>query len=165
MNILDIIILITLVPTVIVGLRKGFISQAVSVLVIFVGIWASSLFANTISNWLSTHITANEGTLKIASFAIIFTIVFIVLTILGKWVEKMINLTFLSWVNKGLGVIMSIINYSLIVGVALIAFDYINLAYEIMQDTSIFDESVLCDAIKKIADTAFPYVTKLLHIA
>ena len=66
MNLADIIILITLIPTVIVGIKKGFISQAISMLTIVIGFWASSLFANEIASWLSEHVSADEQILKIA---------------------------------------------------------------------------------------------------
>lgn len=161
MNIIDIIILITLIPTVIVGVKKGFISQAISVLTILVGIWASSLFANPICNWLASHIAADEQILKIAAFAIIFTLVFVLLTILGKLLEKGIQATFISWLNKLLGSVMALINYALIVGVLLIAFDYINKVYGLIP-ASALDNSVLSSIIMDIADAIFPTLTKLL---
>ena len=164
MNLADIIILITLIPTVIVGIKKGFISQAISMLTIVIGFWASSLFANAIASWLSEHVSADEQILKIASFAIIFTIVFVILLILGRIVEKAINATFLAWVNKGLGSVLAIINYALVVGVCLIAFGYINTVYNILPDTSLIDNSVMCNIIKDIADAVFPYVSKMLTI-
>lgn len=164
MNLADIIILITLIPTVIVGIKKGFISQAISMLTIVIGFWASSLFANAIASWLSEHVSADEQILKIASFAIIFTVVFVLLLILGRIVEKAINATFLAWVNKGLGSVLAIINYALVVGVCLIAFGYINTVYNILPDTSLIDNSVMCNIIKDIADAVFPYVSKMLTI-
>lgn len=161
MNILDIIILITLIPTVLVGIKKGFISQAISVLTIFIGFWASSLFADSVSNWLSSHITADAQTLRIASFAIIFTIVFIVLLIVGKILDKHVNMGVISWVNKGLGAVLAVVNYALIVGVCLKVFEYVNIVYNILPDTTIFENSALCKAMVGIADVVFPYIAKL----
>lgn len=164
MNILDIILLITLIPAVIVGIKKGFISQAISVLTIIIGFWASSLFAGPITEWLASNINADVQILKLASFAIIFTIVFVILAILGKIIEKQVNKTFLSWVNMGLGSVLAVINYCLIVGVCLIAFDYINMVYNILPDTSIIDDSVMCKIVKSVANGVFPYVTQLLTL-
>ena len=162
MNILDIIILITLIPAVIVGVKKGFISQTISILTIIIGIWASSIFAVPITKWLTSNISADAQILKLASFAIIFTLIFVSLTIFGKIIEKQITATFLSGINKGLGGTLGALNYCLIVGVCLIAFDYINRIYNILPDTSVIDDSTMCKIVKNIADVIFPYIAKLL---
>ena len=60
MNILDAIILICLIPALIQGLRKGFISQAISIVSVVVGIWASARFANLVADWVAQYITASE---------------------------------------------------------------------------------------------------------
>ena len=161
MNILDIMILITLIPTVLVGIKKGFISQAISVLTILIGFWASSIFADSVSGWLANHITADQQTLKIASFVIIFTVVFVVLLIVGKILEKNIAVGVMAWVNKGLGAVLAVVNYALIVGVCLKVFEYVNIVYNILPDTTIFENSALCKTMVGIADGIFPYIAKL----
>ena len=85
MNILDIIILICLVPSIIQGLRKGFISQAISIVSIVAGVWASANFANLVSDWLAQYLEAPEQVLRIVSFAVIMIVVFIILGLM-VWV-------------------------------------------------------------------------------
>ena len=71
MNILDIIILICLIPAAIHGLRKGFISQVISIISLVLGVWASARFAEITSKWIAQYITASEQILRIVSFALI----------------------------------------------------------------------------------------------
>ena len=87
MNILDIIILICLVPSLIQGLRKGFISQAISIISLVAGIWASAKFADLVGGWLAQYITASEQVLKLVSFALVMVVVFILLGLIGKLLD------------------------------------------------------------------------------
>ena len=109
MNILDIIILICLIPSLVQGLRKGFISQANAIISIIAGVWASAKFADVLGVQLAEYITASEQVLKIISFAIILIVTFIILGLLAKMLEGLLNLVTLGWVNKLLGGVFAII--------------------------------------------------------
>ena len=67
MNILDIIILICLIPAIIQGIRKGFISQAISIASIILGIWLSSQFANVVGEWIAQYISVSTKPSNAAS--------------------------------------------------------------------------------------------------
>ena len=84
MNILDIILLICFIPAVIQGLRKGFIAQAISIISIILGVWASARFANIVSAWIGQYITASEQVLKVVAFTLILILVFLILAAIGK---------------------------------------------------------------------------------
>ena len=79
MNIIDIILLICFIPAVIQGIRKGFISQVISIVSLVFGIWMSARFASVVSTWLAQWITASGQVLEIVAFALIMVIVFLVL--------------------------------------------------------------------------------------
>ena len=95
MNILDAIILLCLIPAVIQGLRKGFISQVISILSIVVGVWAAARFTKIVTDWISQYITASEQIIGIVAFALILIGVFLVLGIVGKLLESILKLTLL----------------------------------------------------------------------
>ena len=126
MNILDIILLICFVPAIIQGIRKGFIAQAISIISIIVGIWASSRFANVVSTWVGQYITASEQVLKIVAFGLILAAVFLALAAIGKLIEGMFKLVMLGWLNKLLGVVFALLKTALIVGLLIIAFTSLN---------------------------------------
>ena len=71
MNILDIILLICFIPAVVQGIRKGFISQVISIVSLILGIWLSARFASAVSGWLGQWITASGQVLEIVAFALI----------------------------------------------------------------------------------------------
>ena len=161
MNILDAIILICLIPAIFQGLRKGFISQAISIISLIVGIWASARFADIVTEWVSQYITASEQVMKIVVFVIILAVVFIALGLIGRLLEKILNFAFLGWINKLAGVAFSLMKAFLILGLIAIAFNSINTTLELVKPETISD-SVLYQPLKNAADTIFPYIRKML---
>ena len=163
MNILDIIILICLVPSIIQGLRKGFISQAISIVSIVAGVWASANFANLVSDWLAQYLEAPEQVLRIVSFAVIMIVVFIILGLIGKLLHGIIQLVMLGWVNRLLGAAFAFAKAILILGVLILVFNSINANFNLV-DAKVLEESVLYPIIKNISDTVFPYLKSILTL-
>lgn len=163
MNILDIIILICLVPSIIQGLRKGFISQAISIVSIVAGVWASANFANLVSDWLAQYLEAPEQVLRIVSFAIIMIVVFIILGLIGKLLHGIIQLVMLGWVNRLLGAAFAFAKAILILGVLILVFNSINANFNLV-DAKVLEESVLYPIIKDISDIVFPYLKSILTL-
>lgn len=163
MNILDIIILICLVPSIIQGLRKGFISQAISIVSIVAGVWASANFANLVSDWLAQYLEAPEQVLRIVSFAIIMIVVFIILGLIGKLLHGIIQLVMLGWVNRLLGAAFAFAKAILILGVLILIFNSINANFNLV-DAKVLEESVLYPIIKDISDIVFPYLKSILTL-
>ena len=163
MNILDIILLICFVPALIQGIRKGFIAQAISIISIVAGIWASARFADVVSAWVAQYITASEQVMKVVAFALILIVVFIVLGLVGRLLEGLFNLVLLGWVNKLLGVVFALLKTALIIGLLIIVFTSINDNFHFVQE-SVLNESVLYPHLKKIAFEVFPYVKDMLAL-
>lgn len=163
MNILDIILLVCFVPAIFQGIRKGFIAQAVSIISIVLGIWASARFANIVSSWIAQYITASEQVLKVVAFALILVLVFLVLAAFGKMLEGMFKLVMLGWLNKLLGVIFALLKTGLIVGLVIIAFSSLNDNFRFVQE-SVLNESVLYPPLKKLAFEVFPYLKDMLTL-
>lgn len=163
MNILDIILLVCFVPAIFQGIRKGFIAQAVSIISIVAGIWASARFANVVSGWISRYITASEQVLRLVAFAIILVMVFLALAALGKILEGVFKLVMLGWLNKLLGVVFALLKTGLIVGLLIMAFSTLNDNFKFVQE-SVLNESLLYPPLKKLAFEVFPYLKDMLTL-
>ena len=163
MNILDIILLLCFVPAIFQGIRKGFIAQAVSIISIILGIWASAHFADVVSGWIAQCITASEQVLRLVAFALILVLVFLVLAALGKMLEGVIKLVMLGWLNKLLGVVFALLKTGLIVGLVIMAFSSLNENFKFVQE-SVLNESVLYPPLKKLAFEVFPYLKDMLTL-
>ena len=163
MNILDAIILIALIPAIIQGLRKGFISQAISIISIVAGIWASARFANIVTEWVSQYITASEQVLKIIAFALILVVVFIVLGLLGRLLESILKIVMLGWINKLLGLLFSLLKAVLIIGLIILAFSSLNSSIGLVKP-EVIGSSALYEPVKDIAEAIFPYIKNMLTL-
>lgn len=163
MNIIDAIILICLVPALIMGLMKGFISQAVSIVSLIVGIWASARFADIVTAWISQYTTASEPILKIVAFALILIVVFLALGLLGRLLEKILNFAFLGWVNRLLGVVFSMLKALLIIGLVILLISSLNDNLGLIKPETI-SGSALYQPIKDMADTIFPFIKNMLTL-
>jgi membrane protein required for colicin V production len=163
MNILDIILLICFVPAIFQGIRKGFIAQAVSIISIILGIWASARFANVVSDWIAQYITASEQVLRLVAFALILVLVFLILAAIGKMLEGVIKLVMLGWLNKLLGVVFALLKTGLIVGLVIMAFSSLNDSFKFVQE-SVLNESIMYPPLKKLAFEVFPHLKDMLTL-
>ena len=161
MSIVDIILLICFVPALISGIRKGFISQVISIVSLIGGVWVSYEFSEPVGAWLSQYIETTENVLKLISFIIIMIAVFAGLALVGKLLEGIINFVMLGWVNKLLGVIFALLKTGLIVGLAIMLFCSQNNSLHLVSD-EVLAESVLFTPLKNAAYTVFPYLKSLI---
>jgi len=161
MNIIDAIILICLIPAIFQGFRKGFISQAISIVSIILGIWASARFADMVTDWVAQYITASEQILKIVAFAIILIAVFFALGLLGKLLEKILDFVLLGWVNKLLGTIFSLLKAFLILGLVALTLNSICASLNYFLPEA-FTTSTLYPVISESAEKIFPYIKDML---
>lgn len=163
MNILDIILLICFIPALVQGIRKGFIAQAISIISIIVGIWASARFADVVAAWVAQYITASEQVMKVMAFALILIVVFFLLGLLGKALEGIFNFVLLGWLNKLLGVVFALLKTALIVGLVIMAFSSLNDTFHLVKE-EVLNESVLYPPLKKVAFDVFPYIKDMLNL-
>lgn len=161
MSIVDIILLICFVPALISGIRKGFISQVISIISLIGGVWLSYEFSEPVGAWLSQYIETTENVLKLISFIIIMIAVFIGLALVGKLLEGIINFVMLGWVNKLLGVVFALLKTGLIVGLVIMLFCSLNNSLHLVSD-EVLAESVLFTPLKNAAYTVFPYLKSLI---
>ena len=161
MNIIDIILLICFIPAVVQGIRKGFISQVISIISLVLGIWMSARFASLVSTWIAQWITASGQVLEIVAFALILVVVFLVLGALGKLLEAAIKLIMLGWLNKLLGVVFALLKTGLIVGLVIMAFSSLNATFNLVKP-EILSQSVLYTPLKDIANDVFPYLRDMI---
>lgn len=155
--------MVCFVPAIFQGIRKGFIAQAVSIISIILGIWASARFANIVSDWIAQYITASEQVLRLVAFALILVLVFLILAAIGKMLEGVIKLVMLGWLNKLLGVVFALLKTGLIVGLVIMAFSSLNDSFKFVQE-SVLNESIMYPPLKKLAFEVFPYLKDMLTL-
>ena len=161
MSIIDIILLICFVPAVINGIRKGFISQVISIVSIIAGVWVSYEFSTIVAEWIGQYIQASENVLHLVAFALIMVGVFLLLALLARLIEKLVNFVMLGWLNKLLGVAFALIKSGLIIGLVIMAFNSLNNNFHLVNEQLLAD-STLYTPLKDIAYTVFPYLKSMI---
>lgn len=161
MNTIDIILLLFLIPALISGIKKGLISQIISLIAIVLGVWLSYRFAGPVGEWVESWLAASPAGIRIVTFLIIFIAVGIGLMLLGKLLEGVLKLAMLGWLNRFLGVAFAIFKYLIVAGVMIAAFDGLNAKAELVSDETLA-ASHLYSLVKNAALLVFPYLKHLV---
>ena len=116
MGTIDIVILACFLPAVVMGLKNGFVRQLVALAVVVLGIWLSVRFSDTVGAWLTARFEIEPFWIKAISFIGIFIVTALILNLLGKLLEKVLDIAMLGWLNRLLGLVLSLATAALIIG-------------------------------------------------
>lgn len=161
MNILDIILMLCFIPSIIAGLKKGFVSQVISITAFIVGAWLSFHFAYTTGEWLSNYVQTDIEILRLVAFGLIMIVTYLIFSIIGKYIKKAIRVTMLDWLDAFLGIFLSMLKVALFIGAIIIIFDALN-EREMFFNSPLMEESLLYGHIKDFTYIIFPYIEKLV---
>ena len=140
---------------------KGFIEQAVALVSLILGAWLAFKFSTVVSGWLQPYFEVSETVLNVISFAVIMVAVVLVLFVLSKILTGVTKLVMLGWLDRLLGLVFALLKAGLLIGIAIILFDTLNVKFEFVEE-KVLDESVLYAPIRDIAYVIFPYLKELL---
>jgi membrane protein required for colicin V production len=123
MNYVDMFIAVLLVYAVFRGITRGFVLQFASLVALIAGIYLALKFSGFTAHFLIKYWAFDYEYLYMVSLAITFVIVFILIHILGNMLDKVVEISQLSVMNKLAGAIFNICKVMLIVGVLLLYID------------------------------------------
>jgi membrane protein required for colicin V production len=109
MNILDIIFIIPIIWFAYRGFSKGLIIGITTLVALILGIYLSIRFSGVVAGFLMSNFDWDEKYIPIISFAITFVGVIIVIYLLGKILEKFIDMIALGFLNKLFGGVFGIV--------------------------------------------------------
>jgi len=161
MGTFDIIILVCFLPAIYLGIKNGLVKQLISLCVIFFGIKLSLQFSEPVAAWLIEHFEMKEFVGKLISFIVIFLVVCIVFSLIGKIIEKIIQITLLGWLDKLLGIVLSIAVFALAISVLIYLFDLVNSNLQLVEQAKIA-ESKFYPHLLNLAKEAFPRIKEIL---
>lgn len=162
MGIVDIVILCCFLPALYFGAKNGLVKQLVALAVIFFGIRLSLRFSVPVSNWVLEHVEMSEFWAKAVSFILIFFVVAIVLSLLGRIIEKIIKISLLGWLNKLLGIVMTFCLFALVISVLAYFVDSANNLLEFIPKEKL-EESRFYPMLLNLAQEVFPRFKELFQ--
>ena len=118
MNYLDIIFIVPLIWAGFRGFKKGLIIEVSTLLAFGLGIWGGIHFSNFIAELLSDSIESKY--VPLVSFSITFILIVATVFVLGRMIEKAVNLVQLKLVNKVTGAAFGVAKIVLVMSVLLV---------------------------------------------
>ena len=97
---LDIVLGVALAWAMFNGFRKGLIIKVASIVALVAGVYAGFHFSSLAGEWLSEQFEWSANTLAVGAFVATFLGVVLGVHLLAKLLEKVVDLTALSLVNK-----------------------------------------------------------------
>ena len=162
MNALDIVLLLLFIPGIIRGITKGFLEQAISLVGIIISAWIASTLYPVVSQLLGSFIGASETVLNIIAFVLLLIIVLVALLLLSKLLTKIVEKATLGWLNRILGIVLSLFVTALTLGLLASMFDALNERFQIITESQILSNSVMYSLLKDFADLVFPFLKDML---
>lgn len=142
MGALDIILLVCFIPAVVVGLKKGLISQLFALAALVIGAVLAVRYSPELATWLGPRLKSSEQVTKIASFALLFVGGTLLLKLIGWAVTKFFNLMSLGALNRILGLVFALAKTALLLGLAIYIIEGLNARWDIINQQTLNDSQV-----------------------
>lgn len=161
MNILDIIIIICFIPILITGYKKGFINQALSIIVLIAGVWTAYAFGDIAGEWFAPVMEGKcenpQAMANLAGFSATLVVACIILALVGKLIEKICHWVIPEFIDKVLGIAISAVNGLVLLCTLYLIFNILNKTYLFtdMKD-AIFTDSLFLPIIESATNTILP---------
>lgn len=155
MNYTDVLILIPLIYAGWKGFKHGLIIEVFTLLALVVGLYAGIHFSDYIAKILKTTFGWNSSYVPVVSFTITFLAVGAMVYFAGKAIEKVVKLTGLTPLNKGFGVLFSILKMIYYISVIIVLIE----SYDEKSNffpTETKEQSILYKPVKKVSSTTIP---------
>ena len=120
MNYIDILILIPLLYAGWKGFKHGLIIEVFTLLALVVGLYAGIHFSDYIAGVLKNSLSWRSKYVPVVAFTITFLGVGAMVYFAGKAIEKVVKITGLTPINKGLGIFFSILKMLYFISVILV---------------------------------------------
>ena len=116
---IDTIAFIFLLIAVYKGLKNGLIVAVFSFIAFIVGIAAALTFSSAVAGWLETSFQISHRLLPFIAFLLVFLIVIFIIRLGARFLQKLVELAWLGWVNKIGGILFYLLLYFFILSTLL----------------------------------------------
>lgn len=142
MNYLDLFLLIPFAFAAYKGFKRGLIIEVAGLAALALGIYLGIHFSEITAVFLGKYLDIESEHMPILSFIITFALVVVGVYVLGKILEKMIDIVQLSFVNKIAGVFFGILKVFLVLSLLIAVFMRFNEDIELISEANLEDSMI-----------------------
>jgi membrane protein required for colicin V production len=155
--IFDLVFLVVLIYAAYRGFSKGVVLQAATLLALILGIIGAIKFSGYTSTLIIEHTKMTGEYLPIISFALTFIVIVVVVHLLAKVIERLVEAVALGFLNRLAGALFSMTKFAFIISVILVVLNGIHAKYSFLPEEKI-DQSLMYRPLSKFAPGIFPYL-------
>lgn len=160
MNIFDIILTAFLLFGFVRGLMRGLFVEVASLVALVAGIYGAIHFSYFIGAYLAEFVDWEEQYVTVASFALTFALIVLVISLAGKLLTKIADFAALGLLNKILGGVFGLLKVGLILSIILLVFSKLNNTVPFISEEQ-QENSILYEPVKDLAPMLFPDFVKI----
>ncbi len=153
MSTIDIVIIVPLIWAAYRGFKKGLIIEVSSLIALGLGVWGAIHFSDYIAEIITGKV--EDKYVPLASFTVTFILIVASVFVLGRILEKFINLIQLKLVNKAAGAGFGVIKVLLIISVILVIINSYDEQLNLIPQ-EVKDESALYYPLSDFSQTVIP---------
>ncbi|MBQ0006644.1 MAG: CvpA family protein [Alistipes sp.] len=158
---IDIIIIIFLCVCIFVGAKNGIVRQLGGIVGLFLGLYLAYRCSPAFSGFIVKWVKLSDSVAKIISFVLILVATLLLTSLISRLLESVFAAVAVNWINRLLGIILSMAVGILLVGVLLHILKYVNQNWFPDAGGNWMSDSKLAGPILKAVDKLFPYLKQL----
>ncbi|SRR5690554_5709415 len=158
MNTIDIVLGVIFVIAFFMGFGKGLLRSLASLIGLVAGVYGAMLFSGHIEVYLEKWFTWSDDLNRIAAFMIMFLLIMLLFSLLGRVLTKVADFMMLGIFNKLLGGVFNALKFAFLLSVV---FMFINTSeeYQILSQRD-RDSSMLYHPVTLLAPAILPEIQK-----
>ncbi|MDR1860416.1 MAG: CvpA family protein [Bacteroidales bacterium] len=157
MNYIDIIIGIVLLAAAVRGFRKGLIHEVATLVAIVLGIWGALHFSDLTADWLRNTFGWDFKLLNWVAYLVTFLIIVVLIYYFGKLIDSIVKAAKLSFINKILGLLFSLLKSALIISALLFVYEGFDPEGRIIAPET-REESYIYTPLRNFAPAVLPFI-------
>ncbi len=126
MNIIDIVLIIPIIWFAYQGFKRGFVIELASLVALILGIYVALYFSGYAANFLVNNLNMGPKYLTVVSFIITFIVIVFLVYMVGRILERVINMVALGFINKIAGGAFGILKAVVFMSIVLMIINHFN---------------------------------------
>jgi membrane protein required for colicin V production len=157
MNWVDLVIIVILILSMIMGFINGLVKEVASLAALFLGIWGAIKLSGFTAGKLYDYFDLSGKYVGIVAFIITFGIIVVVIHLLGVLADRIVNAASLGFINRLLGIVFGLLKSVLIMSVFFMILNGIDVRRPFLPHEKI-EKSIFYNPITDIVPAIFPII-------